>query len=247
MYFRLNFIYKVKNLGRIFIESEYSSEYSKLTFFSSTSSPPVVYEFAIDEYLNVNTKKIYEIKNEDSERYTGNDMISVTKKLIAFLVFDNKLLRQSIRILYRDETNFAIGHTHILLDDHKTEISTVKFLCFKSWNMIYVRNTEQWDMYEIKDIELVIDTFTNNSIIFDYIFQTFEIKIDSFNENNFENQDFQLTQNFNITFTDPTDLDIYYIGRSTSEVLKHSFGSNQFKLKISDYYMGPNMAFGYLQ
>ena len=115
MYFRLNFIYKVKNLGRIFIESEYSSEYSKLTFFSSTSSPPVVYEFAIDEYLNVNTKKIYEIKNEDSERYTGNDMISVTKKLIAFLVFDNKLLRQSIRILYRDETNFAIGHTHILV------------------------------------------------------------------------------------------------------------------------------------
>ena len=113
--------------------------------------------------------------------------------------------------------------------------------------MIYVRNTEQWSIFEIKDIELVIDTFTNNTIIFDYIFQTFEIKIDSFNENNFENQDFQLTQNFNITFTDPTDLDIYYIGRSTSEVLKHSYGSNQFKLKINDYYMGPNMAFGYLQ
>ena len=132
MYFSLSFIYNVKNLGRIFIESEYSSEYSKMKFFSSTSYPPVVYEFAIDEYLNVNTKKIYEIKNEDPERYTGNDMITITQKFIVFLVFYNKFLRQSIRILYRDETNFAIGHTHILLDDHKTEISTVKFLCFKS-------------------------------------------------------------------------------------------------------------------
>ena len=112
--------------------------------------------------------------------------------------------------------------------------------------MIYVRNTEQWNMFEIKDIELVIDTFTNNTIIFDYIFQTFKIVVTSLNQNNIERKDFKLTQNFNITFTDPTDLDIYYIGRSTSEVLKHSYGSNQFKLKISDYYMGLNMAFGYL-
>ena len=101
-------------------------------------------------------------------------------------------------------------------------------------------------MFEIKDIELVIDTFTSNGIIFDYIFQTFKIVITSLNPNKIESKDFQLTQNFNISFTDPTDLDIYYIGRSTSEVLKHSYGSNQFKLKISDYYMGPNMAFGYL-
>ena len=159
MYFRLNFIYKVKNLGRIFIESESSNEYSKMTFFSSTSSPPVVYEFAIDEFLNVNTKKIYEIRNEDSERYTGNDMISVTQKFIAFLVFDNKMLRQSIRILYRDETNFAIGHTHILLNNYRAKISTIKFLSFKNSNVLYIRNTEQWNMYEIKDIELIIDAY----------------------------------------------------------------------------------------
>ena len=108
MYFNLSFIYNVKNLGRILIESEYSSEYSKMTFFSSTSSPPVVYEFAIDEYLNVNTKKIYEIKNEDPERYTSDDMITITQKFIAFIVFENKFLRQSIRILYRDETNLQL-------------------------------------------------------------------------------------------------------------------------------------------
>ena len=143
MYLNLTFIYKVNNLGKIFTESEYSLQPSTFTFFSSTSSPPIVYEFVIDEYLNVNTKRIYSVK-DDGQRYTGNDMITVTQKFIAFLLFDNKMLRQSIRILYRDETNFGIGHTHILLDQFRADVSVIRFLSYKESDVIYVRNIEQW-------------------------------------------------------------------------------------------------------
>ena len=246
MYFNLTFIYNVKYLGKIFTEFEYCLEYSTFTFFSSTSSPPIVYEFVIDEYLNINTKKIYDVKDEE-QRYTGNDMITVTQKFIAFLLFDNKMLRQCIRILYRDETNFGIGHTHILLNQFRTDISIVKFLSYKESDVIYVRNIEQWSYFQINDIELVLDTYSDESDIFDYLYETFEMVITSKEDSKSELDDerYQLTQSFNLSFTGISDMNAYFIGRSTNEILKNSYGNRDFRYKISDFYMGPNLIFGF--
>ena len=40
-------------------------------------------------------------------------------------------------------------------------------------------------------------------------------------------------------------MDIYFIGKSTKEILKNSYGYQDFRFKISDYYMGPNLVFNY--
>ena len=80
MYFYLSFIYDIKNIGKIYIEEGFNlNDKSKVSFFSSSSSPPVVYEFMIDEYLNINTKKIYDIKNIDAQyqRYTINLQLKI--------------------------------------------------------------------------------------------------------------------------------------------------------------------------
>ena len=55
----------VRNIGKIYTEKEFNFQAKNSIFFSSTPSPPVVYEFVIDEYLNINTKKIYDLKDED--------------------------------------------------------------------------------------------------------------------------------------------------------------------------------------
>jgi len=42
----MTYIYNIKNTGRLFSEKNYKLEnYSQLSFYTSTRSPPVVYEF----------------------------------------------------------------------------------------------------------------------------------------------------------------------------------------------------------
>ena len=49
-------------------------------------------------------------------------------------------------------------------------------------------------------------------------------------------KELELYQKFNITFTDPTDLNIYFIKQSESQHLQYSYGNMEFKFNISDYY-----------
>ena len=151
--------------------------HSSITFFSSTPSPPVVYEFVIDQYLNINTKKIYEVKSDDVLRYIGDDKIWVNEKYVAFLLYDYRSLRQVVRVFYRDETNFGIGHSNIVLNEFNSEVSTMKFLEFRNNDAIYLRNAQKWKVYKLNEIEFILDTNTKDSTIIPYLYNSYEIRI----------------------------------------------------------------------
>ena len=219
--------------------------HSSITFFSSTPSPPIVYEFVIDEFLNVNIKKIYEVKSDDVLRYIGNDKIWANEKYVAFLLYDYRSLRQVIRIYYRGETNFGVGHSNIVLNEFSMDLSTMKFMEFNDNDMIYLRNIQKWKIYKLNDIEFIIDTYSNQSSIFPYLFNQYEIKLYCYHEFLYSRHLEEVILIFNITFTDHTDMNIYFIGNSKNETLEHSYGDQNFAVNLNKYYMGPNMILGY--
>ena len=87
------------------------------------------------------------------------------------------MLRQVARIYYRDETNFGVGHSNIVLNGFSLDISTMKFLEFKNNDAIYLRNAQKWKVYQLNEIEFMIDTYTNDSAIYPYLFNSYEIRI----------------------------------------------------------------------
>ena len=138
----LTYIYEVKELGRIFTEKPYNiDERVNFTFFTSSPSPPTVYEFNVDEHMNVVIQKIYQSLNYELLRYIGNDAISVTDYFVALLVYDYKTQRQAVRIFYRRGSNFGIGHTDIQLSSFDNEVSAIRFLAYENSYRLYVRNS----------------------------------------------------------------------------------------------------------
>ena len=218
---------------------------SSITFFSSTPSPPVVYEFVIDEFLNVNIKKIYEVKSDDVLRYTGNDKIWANEKYVAFLLYDYRSLRQVVRVFYRDETNFGVGHSNIVLSGFNFDVGTMKFLEFKNNDAIYLRNAQKWKVYKLNEIEFILDTYTNDSTISPYLLNSYEIKITWFHELLLDKNLDKVELSFNISFTNSSDMDLHFIGDSNNKSIINSYGDPSFKIRINDYYMGPNLIFGF--
>jgi hypothetical protein len=93
IHLNLTYVYRVINTGRIFTERSFKLE-DKITFnfFTSTHSPPVVYEFQIDRNTNVNIKRVYKHLDPGAQEVVGQDMISTNEKFLAFLVYDYKVL-----------------------------------------------------------------------------------------------------------------------------------------------------------
>ena len=153
----MTFTYPLPNIVNIFTEKAYGTSNSEFTFFTSTPSPPVIYEFRIDNFLNLNLFRIYR-SNIDELRYISNDFISSNKNYVAHLLYDHKLMLQVIRIYDRYETNFGIGHITIPVKNLKRSLTAMIFLSFSRHNMIFIKNAKQWEIYDFSDAELVINT-----------------------------------------------------------------------------------------
>ena len=155
------------------------------------------------------------------------------------------MLRQVARIYYRDETNFGVGHSNIVLNGFSLDISTMKFLEFKNNDAIYLRNAQKWKVYQLNEIEFMIDTYTNDSAIYPYLFNSYEIRISWFHEYLLDKNFDKVELSFNISFTDSSDMNLYFIGDSKNKSIINSYGDPSFKIRLNDYYMGPNLIFGF--
>ena len=124
-------------------------------------------------------------------------------------------------------------------------MSTIKFLEYSNSNAIYVRNAENWRIYKINEIEFVLDAQTYDSIIFPYLFNTYEIIITWYQTSIYSKNVPKVQLHFNITFTDPTDMNLYFIGQTKDQVMLHSYGDQNFNVRLDDFYMGPNKIFGF--
>ena len=242
-YLQLSYIYNITGIGKIFTEKEYYND-TKVEFFfySSTSYPPVVYEFLVDEYLNMNINRIYDSNFVEQIRYAGNDMIAVNENFIAFLLYDLKSLVQTIRVFYRDETNFGLGHTHIPLLNLKSPISAMRFLSFNTANDIFVINPEKWSIERINDYEIIFNLYNKKEEYLPYWNRTFEAIIKAMNEDKTATY---LQLKFNITFANQTDMDSYYIESNVVQTIDWSYGDNLFNFSISEFYSGPDLRFEY--
>lgn len=171
-------MYDVKEVGRIFSEKNFNlDEKFGFTFFTSSPSPPTVYEFNVDEHMNVVIQKIYQSLNYELLRYIGNDAISVTDYFVALLVYDYKTQRQAVRIFYRRGTNYGIGHTDIQLRSFDNEISAMTFIGYTNFYRLYVRNSLKWSIFEVSDTELVINTYVAKDDYLKLINGTYDARI----------------------------------------------------------------------
>ena len=182
-YLVFNYIYPLINIGKIFMSEEYKSKYDiGLIFFTSTRSPPIIYEIALDHFLSVYMKKVYKVINEDTTRFVGMDMISISDKYIAFLIFDFHVELQVIRIFDRNETFYAIGYTDIYLHNFEYDVCTLKFLDYSIYYNFYVRDVKRWRIYNIKEQELVIDSKNYIELFKENINLTYHISIEAYSE-----------------------------------------------------------------
>lgn len=128
IYIKLSFLMDVKEVGRIFTEKDYRLDKEDFVIYVSSPSPPVVYEIVINDILNVNIKKIYDIEGSSKLKYIGQDMITVNRRYVAFLIYSYADMRQMVRILSRNETLGSLGHVDIPLHGFTQPISSINFM-----------------------------------------------------------------------------------------------------------------------
>ena len=110
---------------------------------------------------------------------------------------------------------------------------------------LYVRNAQKWKIYKINEVELVLDTQSDNTTIFPYVFNTYEMVITWYKPSIYTKDFSKVLLHFNITFTDPSDMNLYFIGDSRNQIMHNSYGDRNFNLRLDEFYMGPNMRFGF--
>ena len=83
--------------------------------------------------------------------------------------------------------------------------------------------------------------FTNNTAIIPYLSNSYEIKISWYHRILLD----KVELSFNISFTNSSDMNLHFIGGSKNKSISNSYGDPGFKIRINDYYMGPNLSFGF--
>lgn len=230
-------------IGRIFTERSFRNVDVDFNFFLTSDAPPLVYEWNIDEKRNARNYRTfgYDAFNLTTHRYRGLDSVSVNKNYIAHLLFDTHEFRQVLRIYDRGETNFASGHTHVILDQFTTQVNAFTWLRYSGWNYIFVRNSHRWEAFEVHQNYLVVDTHQYKDEFMGLVNRTFELNVIAKNEVTDE-----AALCFNIQFTMLNDMNIYLVTLDQYSALDHAYGDSYFSHTLDPLYSGPNKHFGIL-
>jgi hypothetical protein len=235
-------VINLTELGRIFAIDEYTSDIVLLPYsiFVTHSTPASVFEISINEHFNPQVIRSYTVPDESIRKYIGLDVLTVTDKYIAHLIKDLEEVIEIVRIYYRNESNFAYGHSDLRLTSFKTPISSIHFLDYYDSENFFIRGTFQGELYRINTVELVIDTKNFRSKYSDYINKTYEMHLSAYNK---ERPQFTVSSCFRLIFAGKKDMTSYYIGDKQVYDYGHSFGDNSFAKIVSDFYYGPDLKF----
>lgn len=232
----------ITEAGRLFTLSDYYSTEATLPFkiFVTHATPASVYEISVNEHFNPNIVRVYKVPNGYSRKFIGEDVLSVTKKYIAHLMFDLEDAIEVVRIYYRNESNFAYGHSDLRLTKFLRPVTSIHFLDMSDSESLFVKNAYIGNLYHVNDVEFVIDTKNNKKKYQSYINQTFIINITAFN---LENQYQQVNSSFRLTFAGKYDMNSYFVGSSDTYYFGHGYGDPSFSKVVSDLYYGPDLKF----
>ena len=228
--------------GRLFTFSDYVNGIDPTPYYvyMTHSAPAIVYEIAINSHFNANFVRSFVVYDEYVSRLVGSDVLSVNQIYIAHLIFDLERMIEIVRIYYRDASNFAYGHTDILLKKFVTRVSVVSFLDFSDNPYIFVQNAWIGTLFKINDLKFEIDTSEMNENYSKYANKTYRADILVYND---EKQTEKAIMRFNITFAEANDMTTYFIGDLNSYYFGYSYGDSSFSKPISTFYLGPDLKF----
>ena len=231
--------------GRLFTFSDYSISNSGVDdtpfyIYITHSAKPSVYELSINSHFNLNSVRLYTVYSDYTSRLVGSDVLSVNKVYIAHLMFDLERMIEIVRIYYRDSSNFAYGHTNILLKSFVTRISAISFLDYSNNPFIFVQNACKGALYKINDLKFEIDTTDLGKEYDKYVNKTYKIDLFAYNQEKL-NQNASMT--VKISFVDNRDMTTYFVGTSDIYYFGYNYGDSSFSKPISSYFVGPDLKF----
>ena len=241
-YFYVTTVIEMNDIGRIFTEKSYLLNIDEFRFFVSSASPPVVYQFLVDRTMNVNIEREYRVESHDSERYIGNREVTVNADYIAMLLLDADTEKQVVRLFYRKETNFGVGHTHVPLINFTTFISSLTFLGYENCDTFYVRNSVRWETYKISHNQLIINTHKYKKAFNARVNNTYRLTVSAKTE--FDHEILIRTQTFKIHFSPNDDMSTYLVSHQPRLKTSYFYGDSQFQSLVNNFYSGPNKYFG---
>jgi hypothetical protein len=235
----LTHVVRIPQSGKLFSFNDfYSIDELPYKLFVTKANPASVYELSINNHFNVRIDRIYTVSEDDVGKFIGQDILSMNRKFIAHLLFDLEDSLEVIRIYYRNETNFAYGHSDLKLKKFLTPIATINFLDPDNIHNLFVRNAFRGDLFQINDIELAINT--RKPKFDDWVNKTFTVNITAYNS---ESPQYTVSSSFRLIFADSRDMNSYYIGDKKRYDYGYSYGDPSFSEIVSDFYYGPDLKF----
>lgn len=232
----LTFILRVPRAGRMVAERIYKTQRTdELTFFTSQSSPPVVFELMINRKQNFSIRRVYRVPFADESRYVGLDRIAVSERFILHLVYDFFEASPVIRSFYRNETNFSIGHGLIFLRQYGRQISGMEFLDFYRSDRVFIRDNQRWDLFKLQDTELIIDTHTQPQFFRSWINNTFHVTLFG---GPFTSDHHVIIQ-FKMICLDKNRRDTIFIPHNRPAIAQYPYARRFFIFDLQGYFVGP--------
>jgi hypothetical protein len=165
----------------------------------------------------------------------------VTADYIAYLLYDNYEDEQVVRVFYRNETNFGLGHTHIRLNTFKNKISAISFLGYELCDTVFVRDPQKWETFAIHQNQLVVDSHEYIDLYRERVNNTYKVFIEAIDE--YKSQT-PVSLEFKVTFSDLMDMSTYFVSPQKKLNLTFVYGDQSFKEILDPYYSGPDKRFG---
>lgn len=241
-FLRMTHVIKITEAGRLFnFEAYYTNlPLNPFQIFVTHVSPASVFEISINEYFNPRIARQYVVATQTAHRFIGQDVLSATEKFVAHLMFDLEDQVEVVRIYYRDESNFAYGHSDLTLKTFINRVSSIHFFDYHDSENLFVRNPFHGDLFRVQDVELMIDTKNYKKEYRNLVNKTYLLNMIVVNQ---ENPNLNVSSSFRITFADTYDMSSYFIGRSDEYLYGYSYGDSSFSKIVSDFYYGPDLKF----
>lgn len=192
--------------------------------------------------LRVDVAKVYLIMDYDQSDFISKNLITVNRKYLAILLFDYMRYKEIIRVFIRDESSFSRGHKDIEIKSMRYDINIMSFISYYLFDTLFVRNSQKWIIYKIKDPHFVINTKDYQDEFFKARYQVYNATIQTYSP--ISSTDY-LSSSFQIYFLGNEDTKVYRLAKNSEVFIFHAYGDPQFNFEISDYFTGPFMNFDF--